>query len=298
MVTVSNDHPSPEVQNILDTCPLQRRESVEIRLAEFARSIDGDGAEICARLERLELHYVKEFKQSNGEVLARCEQCRFASNYLSEGFSVGTPDRKPHTFNRHLFNWRGFTKRHQVTEGKELFVVTHVEESSGPVVLKETLTPAIAALVNESRQRDDFNLGGKRVQIASIEVLDKESMETPYGPSAVRASSDHAYTLQQRQKAQDDGLERTYGRWERLVSNHRKGVYQVCREWVYSFPRFRSDMGLCPPNQRLVRKGDAGMFDKANCFWGTQSDESDERQKVKRQRASRLAKDLVWNRSQ
>jgi hypothetical protein len=244
--------------------------------------------------QRLEFHTVREFVTSSGERIARCEQCRYAANYLSEDFSVGTPNRKPHTYNRHLF----FTKRHQAAPGKELFVVTHVEESSGPVDVSLTVTPEVSELVKESRQRDDFTIEGKRVQIASIEVLDKECMGTPYGPSAVRANSDHAYTLQQRQKAQDEDLECTYERWERLVNNHRKGLYQVCREWVYSFPRFRSDMGLCPQAQRLIRKGDRGVFDKANCFWGTQHDESAERQTVKRQRASRLAKDLVWSRSQ
>ena len=45
-----NDILSTEVQEILDTCPIHHRETVEVRLTNFARSLDGDEAEVSARI--------------------------------------------------------------------------------------------------------------------------------------------------------------------------------------------------------------------------------------------------------
>jgi hypothetical protein len=65
-----------------------------------------------ATLQDIETHHVRVFEMSNGEVIERCDTCRYAKNFLSEDFSIRESafskeaQRQRHTF-LHLFDGRG-----------------------------------------------------------------------------------------------------------------------------------------------------------------------------------------------
>ncbi|MGB9233892.1 MAG: hypothetical protein WCC04_05725 [Terriglobales bacterium] len=116
-----------------------RRQSMESQFHTAIQSMDDfeleqDGLPLLSRMMRavldsLEVHDVRAHIFSDGNRSERCAQCRYGRGILQDGIAV---NRRPHTFNRHLCDGKGLTRRHQVAKDKELVIVRHETQSSGP----------------------------------------------------------------------------------------------------------------------------------------------------------------------
>lgn len=254
--------------------------------------------------DSLDFHDVREFRTSRGEVMTRCNQCRYGEGHLSDGFSAANPDRWPHVFNRRI----GYTKRHQVADGKELVVVKRAVVSSGlPAVPSTKLSASVAklcsvserqraseadaaqtseerdaatsALADVSREKDgEFTVNGQRVQLCGEKLFILENAEAKaQGLNGGRASSaDRKYNAWQRDNAQAEGTPETYDAYEYICKTYPS---EVCEEWRWNYLQFFKDMGSKPKGKILTRWRDSGEFNKSNCFWATKKQWAAERKR-------------------
>lgn len=240
----------------------------------------------------VEVHNVRVHIFSNGTSMELCLRCRYGKGFLSEGIGV---NRLPHTFNRHANDWRGYTKRHQVSDGKQLVIVRH-ETKSEPVdnpacIVSKELGSVISAresqlaikastdqverentiraLADVSRQQDAGTRRNAREYLINpsafnhvVEIWSAEGIPHPTAPN-----SDHKAKLLERGTAQQGyGEDGTEAAWRYILKTH--GSF-VCLEWR-QYPRFVQDMGCKPSTGHILcRFKNRGTFNKSNCRWMT-----------------------------
>ncbi len=104
-----------------------------------------------------------------------------------------------------------------------------------------------------------------------------------------QTNASRKWSCYQNQKVQDQAVIRLFDRWYRLVTNHRE---DVGKDWL-NFNVFRRDceresfyggLGLPEkPQQRVIRRGDTGLYCRESCYWGTQGDLMRERAAQKKE---------------
>jgi hypothetical protein len=279
-----------------------RRQSVESEFNSLTTDMDefelkGSLPALAQIVQRVlgsfEFHDVRVHKFSDGQTQERCIKCRYGHGHLSEGISVR---RELHVFNKHL----KFTRRHQVTPGKELIVIKHAAQSTGPaskptcifsqelgeiisageyqLAIKATTAQtqaeresALQALAEVSITQDVGTRRGEREMLVSPKAFDRAvtkwsayaaGIQKPTAPN-----SDHRAKLLERETAQqgyaEDG---TVAAWEYMLKVHGS---LVCDEWK-QFPLFVADMGAKPSTAHILcRFKNRGLFNKANIRWMT-----------------------------
>jgi len=296
--------------------PQTRRDSLEREFLAAVSQFDAFESEgslqkldgmIADQLDLVrEVHTVKVHTFSNGDQMERCDQCRYGLGFLSDGISVY---REPHTFNRHIHDWKGFTKRHQYAKGKVLVIVRLESKSDGPVTFAvpmpstelskaetqavqkyidarttEERESALQALASVNRRQDVGTRRDGREMLVSPKAFDRAASNWSaysagilYKPTT--PNSDHATKLQERADAQAGYTEDpsrynpTVAAWDYVVETYPD---LVCDRWK-QYPLFFEDMGSKPVDRSLCRYRNAGRFEPGNVFWATKKQAAFER---------------------
>jgi hypothetical protein len=278
-------------------------------------------------MKNIEIHHVRAFETSTGEVIERCNQCRYAKNFLSDDFSIRhsafnkEEHRERHRFNRHVHDWKGFRKTHEVTEGKTLHVIRHVTVSAGVSAastnsaasckLKQLCSGRELSLAKDiesastqrerervadtlgdiSRKKDTKGLklnGGSLQLVGVLEGGDDGLLEKIIDDWSLKNSN---YNYAQPVEADGDHKYRLLQR-ERAATVGTPETFKAWKYIVETYPNnicdrwknyllFFEDLGSKPDDKNLIRWRDDGMFEPGNVAWMNKRQAAAERMKRK-----------------